>query len=82
MSQEILAEPLLVEDPNRFVLFPIKHDDIWSLMKTIFESSDDIYSELESLTQNRRNGIINFIAVNTEREYVTDLLLNKDWSNF
>jgi len=33
MSQEILAEPLLVEDPNRFVLFPIKHDDIWQFYK-------------------------------------------------
>jgi ribonucleoside-diphosphate reductase beta chain len=27
------SEPLLVEDPNRFVLFPIKHDDIWQYYK-------------------------------------------------
>ena len=26
-------EPLLVEDPNRFVLFPIKHNDIWQFYK-------------------------------------------------
>lgn len=26
-------EPLLEENPNRFVLFPIKHDDIWSFYK-------------------------------------------------
>jgi ribonucleoside-diphosphate reductase beta chain len=26
-------EPLLVENPNRFVLFPIEHDDIWSFYK-------------------------------------------------
>lgn len=26
-------EPLLSENPNRFVLFPIKHDDIWSFYK-------------------------------------------------
>jgi len=27
------VEPLLVEDPNRFVLFPIKHNDIWQFYK-------------------------------------------------
>ncbi|MBT8229934.1 MAG: ribonucleotide-diphosphate reductase subunit beta, partial [Bacteroidia bacterium] len=26
-------EPLLEENPNRFVLFPIEHDDIWSFYK-------------------------------------------------
>lgn len=26
-------EPILKEDPNRFVLFPIKHDDIWAFYK-------------------------------------------------
>ncbi len=26
-------EPLLKENPNRFVLFPIEHDDIWSFYK-------------------------------------------------
>ena len=29
----IAVEPLLVEDPNRFVLFPIKHNDIWQFYK-------------------------------------------------
>lgn len=28
-----LPEPLLAENPNRFVLFPIEHDDIWSFYK-------------------------------------------------
>ena len=27
------VEPLLQENPNRFVLFPIEHDDIWSFYK-------------------------------------------------
>jgi len=26
-------EPLLIENPNRFVLFPIKHDDVWQMYK-------------------------------------------------
>lgn len=33
MSTSNFIEPLLVEDPNRFVLFPIKHDDIWQFYK-------------------------------------------------
>ena len=35
MSQKVTVtnEPLLVEDPLRFVLFPIKHDDIWQMYK-------------------------------------------------
>jgi len=31
MSQEV--EPILKENPNRFVLFPIEHDDIWNYYK-------------------------------------------------
>ena len=32
-KQEMLPEPLLIEDPMRFVLFPIKHNDIWEMYK-------------------------------------------------
>jgi len=28
-----VEEPLLKEDPNRYVLFPIQHDDIWKMYK-------------------------------------------------
>jgi len=30
---ELSEEPLLTEDPNRFVLFPLQHMDIWSFYK-------------------------------------------------
>ncbi|MBL7832158.1 MAG: ribonucleotide-diphosphate reductase subunit beta, partial [Saprospiraceae bacterium] len=30
---EKFTEPILQENPNRFVLFPIQHDDIWSWYK-------------------------------------------------
>ncbi len=30
---ETFIEPILQENPNRFVLFPIQHDDIWSWYK-------------------------------------------------
>lgn len=32
-EKEILTEPILQENPNRFVLFPIQHDDIWKMYK-------------------------------------------------
>ena len=32
MSKNI-TEPLLVPDDNRFVMFPIKHNDIWEMYK-------------------------------------------------
>jgi ribonucleoside-diphosphate reductase beta chain len=38
-------EPLLKEDPNRFVLFPIKHDDIWDEYKksqAVFWTAEEI----------------------------------------
>jgi len=33
MSTTALPEPLLAENPNRFVLFPIQHTDIWDMYK-------------------------------------------------
>lgn len=30
---QAVQEPLLTENPNRFVLFPIEHDDIWKMYK-------------------------------------------------
>ncbi len=33
MSKDIVKEPLLEDNPNRFVLFPIEHDDIWNFYK-------------------------------------------------
>ena len=28
-----MEEPLLQDDPKRFVILPIKHDDIWAMYK-------------------------------------------------
>ena len=30
-------EPILKENPNRFVLFPIEHNDIWEIYKRDFQ---------------------------------------------
>ena len=36
MSKNI-GEPLLEENPNRYVLFPIKHHDVWGMYKKMFD---------------------------------------------
>ena len=33
MSKNVKAEPLLDDNPGRFVIFPIQHDDIWQFYK-------------------------------------------------
>ena len=33
MSANLHPEPILQENKNRFVLFPIEHDDIWAYYK-------------------------------------------------
>ena len=33
MSQPLLEEPILKENKDRFVLFPIRHHDIWKFYK-------------------------------------------------
>jgi ribonucleoside-diphosphate reductase subunit M2 len=31
--EDLETEPLLIENPNRFVLFPIKYNKIWEMYK-------------------------------------------------
>ena len=33
IKDHVAEEPILVDNPNRFVLFPIQHDDIWNFYK-------------------------------------------------
>jgi ribonucleoside-diphosphate reductase beta chain len=70
MSKAILSEPLLVEDPNRFVLFPIKHDDIWRFYKqsqASFWTSEEIdlqqdLSDWKKLNDGERHFISHVLA--------------------
>ena len=64
------AEPLLTENPGRFVIYPIKHDDIWDMYKKAVASfwtvgevdlSDDIV-HWNRLTHNERYFIKHVLA--------------------
>ena len=63
-------EPILMENPNRFVLFPIQHDDIWAFYKqseaSIWTAEEiDLSQDLkdwENLSDNERHFIKHVLA--------------------
>jgi ribonucleoside-diphosphate reductase beta chain len=69
MSQQV--EPILESNNNRFVLFPIQHDDIWKFYKTAQASnwtaeeidlSPDIFDWENKLNDNERHFIKHVLA--------------------
>lgn len=71
MSQiALVEEPLLVEDPLRFVLFPIKHHDIWKFYKNheaAFWTAEEIdlspdLKDWETLNDGERHFISHVLA--------------------
>jgi len=69
MSKEIL-EPILQDNPNRFVIYPIQYNDVWQFYKTHEKAfwvaeevdlSNDI-ADWEQLTDNERFFIKNILA--------------------
>ncbi|GAA4390835.1 ribonucleoside-diphosphate reductase small subunit [Hymenobacter koreensis] len=63
-------EPLLVENPNRFVLFPIQNNDVWQMYKKAeasFWTAEEIdlsqdQKDWESLNDNERHFISHVLA--------------------
>jgi len=69
MTQEM--EPILKENPNRFVLFPIEHDDIWKFYKqseacfwtaSEIDLHQDIHDWANKLNDNERHFIKHVLA--------------------
>ena len=64
------VEPILEEDKGRFVLFPIKHDDIWQMYKqheASFWTAEEIdlsqdLKDWDSLTDGERHFISHVLA--------------------
>ncbi len=69
-TTELLHEPLLAENPNRFVLFPIKHDDIWQMYKQAeasFWTAEEIdlsndMKDWEAMSDNERHFVKHVLA--------------------
>lgn len=70
VSGELLPEPLLIDNPRRFVLFPIEHDDIWQMYKKAeasFWTAEEIdlagdLKHYENLSLNERHFISHILA--------------------
>lgn len=67
----LVEEPILIENPDRFVLFPIQHDDIWQFYKKAEASfwtaeevdlSTDIVDWTTKLNDNERHFIKHVLA--------------------
>lgn len=66
----LMPEPLLVENPNRFVLFPIENQELWRFYKTAVASfwtveEVDLSSDLidwEKLSDNERHFVSHVLA--------------------
>lgn len=66
----VAVEPILQENPNRFVLFPIQHDDIWKWYKNSeasFWTAEEIdlsadLDDWEKLSDNERHFIKHVLA--------------------
>ena len=66
-----IQEPILTENPNRFVLFPIQHDDLWELYKKAQASywtaeeinlEEDLYDWEHKLNDDERHFIKHVLA--------------------
>ncbi|WP_027001520.1 ribonucleoside-diphosphate reductase small subunit [Hugenholtzia roseola] len=71
MTKNPTTEPLLTDNPNRFVLFPIQHSDIWELYKKAEASfwtaeeidlSTDLRDWAEKLTDDEKHFISHVLA--------------------
>lgn len=90
MRGELLPEPLLIKDKRRFVLFPIKHTDIWNMYKKAeasfwtAEEIDLMYDHKdwnEKLTENERHFISHVLAFFAASDGIVNENLAQNFSN-
>ena len=70
MSKNVVQDPLLTEDENRFVMFPIQHDDIWAMYKKqvdCFWRVEEVDLSKDGKYQVRTKGIFTIHGVAQER---------------
>lgn len=70
MIEKNIEEPILIENPNRFVIFPIEHNDIWEFYKShqaAFWTAEEIdlsgdLRDWENLSDNEKYFIKNILS--------------------
>jgi len=66
---KIQAEPLLAPDDNRFVMFPIQHDDIWQMYK----KQVDCFWRAEEIDLSK--DLDNWQSLNQDEKYFISMIL-------
>ena len=64
-----MKEPLLTENPNRFVMFPIEHDDIWKSYKQMM----DCFWRAEEIDFSK--DMAHWITLNQDEQYFIKMIL-------
>ena len=64
-----MKEPLLTENPNRFVMFPIEHDDIWKSYKQMM----DCFWRAEEIDFSK--DMSHWVTLNSEEQYFIKMIL-------
>jgi ribonucleoside-diphosphate reductase subunit M2 len=89
LSGELLPEPYLTENPNRFVLFPIQETDVWDMYKKAeasFWTAEEIdlchdMKDWENLTDNERFFIKHVLAFFAASDGIVNENLAMNFSN-
>lgn len=82
-------EPLLKENPNRFVLFPIQHDDVWAMYKKAkasFWTAEEVdlskdTKDWQALTDGERHFISHVLAFFAASDGIVNENLAMNFSN-
>ena len=86
---ELKAEPLLTENPGRFVLFPIQHNDIWQMYKKAeasFWTAEELdlaqdAKDWDKMSDNERYFISNVLAFFAASDGIVNENLLMNFSN-
>ena len=89
MSGELKPEPILTENPKRFVLFPIQHNDIWQMYKKAeasFWTAEELdlaqdSKDWDKMTDNERFFISNVLAFFAASDGIVNENLLMNFSN-
>lgn len=89
MNGELKPEPFLVENPQRFVLFPIQHDDVWKFYKQAeasFWTAEELdltqdLTDWTKLTDNEKFFITNVLAFFAASDGIVNENLAMNFSN-
>lgn len=89
MNGELKPEPFLVENPQRFVLFPIQHDDVWKFYKQAeasFWTAEELdltqdLTDWTKLTDNEKFFVTNVLAFFAASDGIVNENLAMNFSN-